>query len=340
MNEDTHQIVEQWQHLQSLLQGYRQAQVLITATQLDIFRTLAEGPLSAEELAQRSGTHAGAMRRLLNAAAALGLLEKDGDRYQNSAMSEACLAREGRFYLGNLVRREAPFYRRWGRLIDGVRSGRMAPASEGDEESLAGVRDFELGLLDLARVSAPAIAEALPVPDDRPARVLDVGGGHGAYSIALARRYPQLHATVFELPHAAQVAREVIAAEEMTERVSVQTGDFQKEGLGSDYDVILLFGILGGESAEGKVALLRKTYEALAPGGALVIRGFAAGEPARDLQDAIFSLHLLLFTEAGDSPTLGELYEALESSGYRHPQIISLPEWIGTQLLVARKPDR
>lgn len=338
MSEDIHHIVEQWQHLQSILRGYRQAQVLITAAHLDIFRTLADGPLTGEELAQRVDADPAALRRLLNAAAALELLKKDGDRYANSAMSEACLAREGRFYLGNLVRREAPFYRRWSRLLQGVRSGRQVPANEGDEESLAGVRDFELGLLDLARVSAPAIAEALPVPDDRPTRVLDVGGGHGAHSIALARRYPQLHATVFELPHAAEVAREVIAAEEMSDRVSVQTGDFQKEDLGSGYDLILLFGILGGESAEGKGELLRKTYDALAPGGALAIRGFAAGEPARDLEDALFSLHLLLFTESGDSPTLRELYDSLEISGYRQPQIVALPDWIGTQLLVARKP--
>lgn len=338
MADDTHQIVSHWQQLQAILRGYRQAQVLITAAQLDIFRILAQGPLTAQELAQRIDADPAALRRLLNAAAALDLLQKEGDYYSNSAMSEACLAREGRFFLGNLVQREAPFYRRWSRLPDGVRSGRRVPGTEGDEESLAGVRAFELGLRDLARASAPAIAEALPVPPDRPARVLDVGGGHGAHSIALARRYPQLQATIFELPQAAAVARELIAAEEMSDRVSVQTGDFQKESLGQDYDLILLFGILGGESPEGKVALLRKSYDALAPGGALAIRGFAAGEPARDLEDALFSLHLLLFTEAGDSPTLGELYDSLEASGFRRPQIVPLPEWLGAQLLVAHKP--
>ncbi len=338
MAEDTHQIVAHWQQLQSILRGYRQAQVLIAAEQLDIFRLLAGGPLSVDDLAQRIEADPAALRRLLDAAAALDLLQKEGNRYANSAMSEACLAREGRFYLGNLVRREAPFYRRWDRLLQSVRSGRQAPANEGDEESLAGVRAFELGLLDLARVAAPAIAEALPVPHDRPVRLLDVGGGHAAYSIALARRYPQLHATVFELPHAAAVAREIIAAEEMGQRVGVQTGDFQQEGLGSDYDLILLFGILGGESAEGQRALLRKCYQALVPGGALVIRGYAAGDPARSLKDALFSLHLLLFTEAGDSPTFDQLKEALQQCGFQPPEFPPIPHWLNAQLLLARKP--
>jgi SAM-dependent methyltransferase len=338
MSEDTHNIVHHWQHLQNMLRGYRQAQVLITAGQLDIFRQLATGPLTAQELSQRIDADPGALRRLLDAAVALELLQKEDGAYANSPMSEACLAREGRFYLGNLVRREAPFYRRWSRLLQGVRSGRQVPANEGDEESLAGVRDFALGLLDLARVSAPAIAEALPVPQDRPVRVLDVGGGHGAYSIALARRHPHVQATVFELPHAAEVAREVIASEEMGDRVSVQTGDFQQEGLGSGYDLILLFGVLGGESADGRRVLLRKTYDALAPGGALAIRGYSAGDPARSLDYALFSLHLLLFTEAGDSPTYNEVQQVLQETGYQRPEFPAIPEWVGAQLLIARKP--
>ena len=113
-----------------------------------------------------------------------------------------------------------------------------------------------------------------------------------------------------------------------------------KEALeqGHDYDLILLFGILGGESPEGKVALLRNCYQALTPGGALAIRGFAAGEPARDLEDALFSLHLLLFTAAGDSPTLSELYDSLQTAGFRRPQIVPLPDWLDAQLLVAHKP--
>ena len=342
MTEDTHDVVHHWRHIQSLLRGYRQAQVLITAAQLDLFRALSAGPLSAGELARRVEADPAALRRLLAAAVALDLLQKDGERYANSPMAEACLAREGRFYLGNLARREAPFYRRWSRLLQGVRSGRSVPQNEGDEESLAGLRDFELGLRDLARVSAPAIAEALPVPDERPARVLDVGGGHGAHSIALARRYPQLQATVFELPAAAEVARELVAAEEMSDRVSVQTGDFQQEELGRDYDLILLFGVLGSESREGKLALLRKTHAALAPGGAVAIRGFSNTPPTEDqtpdLDDALFSLHLLLFTEAGDSPTLHELKETLQQTGFHQPEIVPLPNWLDSRLLIARKP--
>ena len=338
MAQDTHDIVEYWQSIQSILRGYRQAQVLISATQLGVFRALSGGPLSASDLAVRIDTEPSALLRLLNAAVAMKLLVQDGENYANAPLAAACLAQEeGRFYLGNLVTREGAFYRRWSHLSLAVRSGKQPEANVRDEDNVLWAREFELALLDLARAAGPAFAEVLPVPAERPARVLDVGGGHGGYSMALARRYPNVEATVFELPAAAEVARELIAEEGMDDRVVVHVGDFQQEALGSDYDLVLLFGVLGSESAEGKVALLRKAHDALAAGGAVAIRGFADDEQPDGLDDALFSLHLLLSTAAGDSPTLDELKQGLVEAGFIHPRLIQLPEWIGSTLLVAEK---
>ena len=339
MTQDTHDVVAHWQRVQTILRGYRQAQVLITAAQLGVFRELSTGSLSAPALAVRIDAEPSGVRRLLNAAVAMGLLAQDGERYANAPLAEACLAQEqGRFYLGSLVSREGAFYRRWSHLPLAVRSGKQPEATLQDEESALWVRDFELALLDLARAAAPAIAEVLPVPADRPARVLDVGGGHGGYSIALARRYPNVEATVFELPAAAEIAREIIAAEGMSERVAVYTADFQQEALGSDYDLALLFGVLGSESSEGRQALLDKVHDALAPGGSIAIRGFADNEQPDGLDEALFSLHLLLSTAAGDSPTLDDLHQGLITAGFVQPRLIPLPDWIGSTLLVADKP--
>lgn len=337
MAEETHEVVEQWQKLQSILHGYRRAQVLISATKLGVFRQLADGPLTAEELVRRVDADADGLRRLLAAAVGMELLQVEGERYANAPMVKACLAREGRFYMGNLVALEGAFYERWSHLTPAVRSGKQPQIDAPVDDDAPWVRSFELALLDLARVSAPAIAEVLPVPQEGPARVLDVGGGHGGYSMALARRYPNVEATVLELPAAAEVARELIAEEGMSERVKVRTGDFQEEELGSDYDLILLFGVLGSESREERRALLRKTHEALRPGGAVVIRGFAYGEQPYGLEEALFSLHLLLSTSAGDSPTLEELQDVLQETGFVERRVAPVEAWIGSKLLVAER---
>ena len=75
-------------------------------------------------------------------------------------------------------------------------------------------------------------------------RLLDVGGGHGSYSIGFCRRYPQLSATIFDLPGALKLGQETIAAERISDRIWVQEGDFWVDDLGDSYDVALLFNII------------------------------------------------------------------------------------------------
>ena len=95
-----------------------------------------------------------------------------------------------------------------------------------------------------------------------------------AYSMSLARRYPLLQATVYELPRVVPVARRLIEEAGMSDRVTVQEGDFQQEGLGEGYDMALVFGVMNGEPPEGRPALIRKVFEALNPGGKIVLRDF------------------------------------------------------------------
>lgn len=332
--------IEHWQTIQAMLRGYRVAQVLITCTQLDIFRHLAEESQTATQLTNRIKVDPQALRRLLDGAVAVGLLNKTGESYANTSPAATCLAQEGPYYLGNLVKREGAFYQRWSYLPEAIRTGRRPEANIRDEGQTNWVLDFELALLDLARTAGPVIAEALALPADRPVRVLDVGGGHGGYSMALARRYPNAQVVVYELPAAAEVARQIIAGEGMAERVSVQVGNFQQEELGQDYDLILLFGVLVSETPEGKLSLLRKSYAALVPGGIVAIRAFwPDAHLARSSEAALFSLQMLLSTDAGDIDTLNETQNWLVGAGFTQSHLLRLPDWLGSGLLVAQKPN-
>lgn len=163
---------EHWHTVQRMLRGYRSAQMLIACAQLGVFRVLATGSQSALALASRLDADPGALVRLLNAAVALDLLTKEGESYANGALAATCLAEEGPFYLGNLVRRESAFYQRWGYLAEAVRTGRRPEPNVRDEGQTNWVRDFELALYDLSRAIGPAVAETLDLPTDRPIRVL------------------------------------------------------------------------------------------------------------------------------------------------------------------------
>ncbi len=331
--------IEHRKRIMEMLRGYRQSRVLVACSELQVFETLAGGPRTARELAEQMGTSVRGLELLLNAAVALGLLEKRDNLYMNSPMAASCLAEDGTYYLGHFIRREGAFYDRWGRLTQTVRTGLRPEENRHDEDAANWVREFELGLYDLARATAPVVADALALPEDRPVTVLDVGGGHGGYSLALARRYPLLTATVFELPRVIPVTREIIARAGLADRVQAQEGDFSKDDLGRDYDVALAFGVLNGQPPEGRAALIRKVYSALGPGGRIVFReSLINPDRAGPVEPALFAVQMLLATENGGVSTQGELAGWLLDAGFGPPQTIALPAWIGSQLTIAFKP--
>lgn len=330
--------LDHWLSLQQMLSGYRLGQVLITSTRLGIFPLLSHGAMSAATLAEQTHTEPQALARLLNAAVALGLLTKAGDRYANAPLAETCLAQDRRYYMGHLVQREHAFYQRWGWLDEAVRTGQRPEANIRDEGQRNWVLDFELALYDLARVAAPAVAEALDLPADRPLRLLDVGGGHGGYSMALAQRYPNLSATIYELPAAAEAARTILAREGMADRVQVQAGNFQEDELGTSYDLILLFGVLVSETPAGKLSLLQKAQRALVPGGRVVLREWCFDEDRTTPPGVtLSSLHMLLSTQSGDISTENELKSWLAEAGFEATHRLNLPSWAGSVLVAYKR---
>jgi predicted O-methyltransferase YrrM len=336
-------LLQQRQQLQKMAQGYRQAQILMTCVELGIFEALAGGPATAVEIAQAIGADVRGTELLLNAAAALDLLEKDGQRFANGSLAEACLLPGSPASLVRSLRLQNAFYQRWGHLAEAVRSGQRPAENRRDEEPADWIHNFVHGLYTMSRPAAPAIAtaiaEALPLAQDRPLRLIDVGGCHGAYSMALAQQFPLLTASVYELPRVASVARELIADAGMSGQVAVQEGDFQRQELGDGYDLALVFGVLNGEPPAGRPALIRKAYSALNPGGWIVLRDFVldpdrAGPP----EAAIFALQMLLATETGGLDTRADWAVWLADAGFISLQEIALPDWIGSTLTIARKP--
>ena len=320
------------------LRAFRTSQVLIACAELGVFEVLANGPLTETEIASALHVDTRGLSLLLNAAAAFEFLTKYDGRFTNSPMADSCMARHDANYIGDMLKLEGAFYHRWGHLVNAVKTGQRPEENIRDEDTGDWVRNFELALYKMARPVAPVIAEIMALPEDRYVRVLDVGGGHGGYSLALARRYPKLTATVFELSRVVPVTREIIAQAGLADRVFVQEGDFQRDDLGSSYDVALVFGVLNGESEAGRAALIARVYSCLKPGGCIVIREFVldtdrAGPP----EAALFALQMLLVTDAGGLSTFDEVSQWLRDAGFAPPQVRPLPAGVGAALIIADK---
>jgi SAM-dependent methyltransferase len=333
-------LLQQRRQLREMASGFRQAQILLTCIDLGVFEALAGHPATAAEVATALGADARGVELLLNAASALGLLEKREGRFANAALAQTCLAPGEPGTMAASLRLQRAFYRRWGRLADAVRSGQRPKEDRRDEQAGDWVRNFVYGLYDMARPVAPTIAEALDLPTDRLLRIIDVGGCHAAYSLALARRHPLLTATVFELPAVVPFAREIIDQAGLADRVSVQEGDFEQEGLGYGYDVALVFGVLNGEPPEGRPALIRKVYDCLNPGGQIVLRDLVPDPDRADPPEAaLFALQMLLATEAGGLDTSDDWARWLAEAGFEQGHTVDLAP-ASTTLTVAQKLTR
>jgi SAM-dependent methyltransferase len=331
-------VLQQRQQLREMARGYRVAQILFACVELGVFEAIAAGERSATDIATAIQADARGTELLLNTAVAIRLLEKREGRFFNAPIAETCLTPGGQGYMADSLKLESAFYRRWGHLTTAVKSGQRPEENVRDEQAGDWVRRFEHALYNMARPVAPFIADALALPEDRTLRVLDVGGGHGGYSIALAQRYPRLTAIVFELPRVVPVTREIVSQAGVAERVSVQEGDFECDDLGYGYDLVLVFGVLNGEPPERRPALIAKAFAALKPGGRIVLRDAVldadrAGPP----EAAIFALQMLLATDGGGLNTRDEWKRWLIEAGFSSPQSISLPAWIGSELVVADK---
>ncbi|MFL5342859.1 MAG: class I SAM-dependent methyltransferase [Gemmataceae bacterium] len=300
-----------------LMTAYRRSKAMFAAVALGVFDTLAGGPQPVAALAVRLKADAGALERLLNVCVGLGLLRRDAAGYANTPAADAYLRADSpRRLTGYINYSNSVSWKLWEHLEDAVREGthrwRQAFGWDGpifshffrDE---AARREFLMGMHGFGVISSPLVASAFDLSRFR--RLVDLGGATGHFAAAACERWPELRAVVFDLPEVVRLARELIAASPAADRVEVVAGDFFRDEL-PDGDLFALGRILHDWSEEKIHALLKRVFERLPSGGAVLVcekllHEDKAGPPSAQLQD----LNMLTCTE-GRERTLAE-YEAL-----------------------------
>jgi DNA-binding transcriptional ArsR family regulator len=294
--------------------GYRPAILLLTANRLRIFDSLAEEPSTAQRLSERLGLNERALEILLDALTAIGLLGKQEDRFLVEADVRDVLVNGGKRFQGNILDHRYNLLGRWIDLPRVVEQG--GPAKIMKSKRTPGEwREFILGMVDVAGASIDAFLGALDLSDR--IKLLDLGGGPGTYAIALCRRYPGLHAVVFDLPETVPIAKEQIEHYGLTGRIETAAGNYLTDPLGGGYDALLVSNILHSLSFDEIVAVLEKARSAMIPGGLAAVRDFHLDESrTRPLESVLFAVNMLVSTEGGNCYTSGEMKEALRLSGF------------------------
>jgi precorrin-6B methylase 2 len=328
--------------LMQMISGFWASKTLATAVELDLFTQLSGRGVDIRELSQLLELHPRPAEMLLTGCASLGLLEKRGERYHNSPLSEEFLVRGKPYYFGGVITLlDRRLYLPWNRLPEAIKTNRAQ--TWGDQPGIFEAmsanpeeqRIFTEGMHSFSVQSGEAVAAAF---DFLPyAHLLDVGGGSGAYCIEAARRYPHLRATVFDLPAALEIAREKIAEAAFADRITTHPGDFFTEALPKGADVVLLSMILHDWTPEKNRVILTRCFDALPSGGAVIVSELMMNdEKTGPASAALMSLNMLIETE-GRNYTWAEYTEWLKEVGFREIQRVPVVSPGANGLLVGRK---
>jgi cyclopropane fatty-acyl-phospholipid synthase-like methyltransferase len=294
---------------------YWETKILLTAVRLDVFSVLNGKPKTAAETAARVGAHEPTLVLLLNALVAMGLLMKSAGLYGNSGIAEAHLVRHSPQYIGHLLLLHDAEWNNWGHLEETIRSGKRTVdrhVFETDPDLGANV----LAVLHrIGRQSGPELAKRLRL--EGPQRLLDLGGGAGTNAIAFCQVYPELTATVFELPVTLTLTEKTVKDAGLESRISLRGGDFNRDGLGGPYDVVLMSDILHYQTFETNLALVKKVYDHLTPGGRLVIKDrFLDESGTSPAWTTAFAVHIVVNTQQGACYKTTDATQWLSEAGF------------------------
>lgn len=308
--------------------GFWASKTLLSAVELGLFSELERGgPLDGEALRERLGLHERSARDFFDALVALGMLDRDGDRYANTPATGLFLDRAKPSYVGGILEMaNARLYGFWGSLTDGLRSGTP------QNEAKAGGDFFEAIYADPARLAqfagamsaisggaGQAIAAKFPWGDRR--TVIDIGCAEGAVPAAIASAHDHITGGGFDLPPLAPIFDAFVAERGLGERLSFTGGDFFADPLPSA-DVLVMGHILHDWDLDEKRLLLRKAYEALPDGGALIVYEAIIDDDRRhNAFGLLMSLNMMIETPGGFDYTGADCRAWMQEAGFRESYV-------------------
>ena len=318
------------------VRSFMRSRVILTAAELDLFTKLDKDSISARDLSAMLDLNERATTRILDCLIAFGLLEKQNDCYRTTEMGSYLSSIHPQSILPS-VKHANRLWNNWSHLTVAIREGTnpnlqpLGANTVSGEETKAFIGSMHVG----ARQLSIKISDAYDLRPFR--RLLDIGGGSGAYTIAFLQKNPQLQAIIFDLEGVIPIAEEKVREEKLQNRVSFVVGDYNEDELPGGCDLALLSAVIHQNSPEQNLSLFQKIYSVLELGGVLLIRDHVMDiTRTRPASGALFALNMLVSTPAGDTYTFEKIKGSLEIAGFDKVEMIVTGERMDC-LMEARK---
>jgi (2Fe-2S) ferredoxin/cyclopropane fatty-acyl-phospholipid synthase-like methyltransferase len=321
------------EELNQRIRGFQMSRVILSAVELDIFSAVGEGANSAE-VAKKLDADTLAIERFLNTLVSLDLLQKKQGSYYNTPVSSRYLMESARDDSRASLMHTVHLWDRWSTLTECIRKGTSVTYKDMVDREDEWTVPFIAAMHKSATARAPQVLRAIGI--DNVGRMLDVGGGSGAYSIAAAKSNESLHAEVFDLPTVIPITKGHIEKAGLSNRVTTRTGDMHKDDFGNGFDLVFISAICHMNNPEENIELFQKSFKALVNGGRVVIQDFILNNDKTSPRTAaLFALNMLVGTRAGSSYSEKEYTDWLEKTGFEDVKLIRLPG--PTALMIAKK---
>jgi len=312
------------QAILELARNFMESRVLLTGAELNLFSLLASEPLSAEEVASRTGTSIQALTILLDALAAMELLAKQEGRYSSPPAISSLLSEKGPESILPMVHHMAHVWQRWSKLTERVKD-REEPGKPTESQEANQITAFIGAMHAIAARLAPGVVAAVNPGAAR--NLLDVGGASGTYTLAFLQAVPGMRATLFDKPEVIPMARRRLGEAGVMDRITLVGADFYRDEFPPGHDLALISAIIHQNSPGENLDLYRKVFRALLPGGRIIIRDHIM-EPdrTRPRDGAIFAVNMLVATRGGNTYTFEEIRTGLVQAGFVRIQLLQQGE--------------
>lgn len=326
-----------------LLAGFAYSQVLRAYVEGGLFDILQDGPLSLGEIAPRMALSEDAALTLLRAGRALMLSEEAGtDRWMLGEQGAVFAANAG---VQAMIRHHRLLYADLADPLALLRADRREPtglsrfwtyagALQGVTERGEQTAEYSQLMAASQHFVADEVLASVSFRDVR--RLLDVGGGHGAFLKAIGTAWPHLELGLFDLPEVVETGRQVLGEAVGPARVSAHPGNFFKDSIPQGYDMVSLIRILHDHDDEPAQALLANIRASLAPGARLLIaEPMARIRGAEPMGEAFFGLYLWAMG-SGRARSPAEITTMLKKAGFARAQLVATAQPVNASVIIAR----
>lgn len=315
-------------HIMQVGLGFWASKVLLSAVEMEVFTEVAKHPEDLATLTGRLGLHPRSARDFLDALVALKFLDRRDDKYYNTPSTDLFLDKRKASYVGGMLEmanhRLYPF---WNNLTVALRTGEAQnEARNGGQNPFAllyadpeRLRGFLKAMTGISRGSNVAIAKQFPWRQYNSA--VDVGTAQGDLIVQVALANPHISGIGFDLAEVGPIFEDYVAANGLSARVEFRAGSFFDSPL-PKADVIMMGHILHDWNLEEKKLLIRKAYDAIPPGGALIVyESIIDDDRSQNAFGLLMSLNMLIETPGGFDYTGADCMSWMKEAGFRETRV-------------------